>query len=434
MLAHLTWRLAYALVVASFVLPAASGPPSPTSQDQYWPQWRGPAATGVAPDATPPATWSESSNVRWKVPIPGRGSGSPIVWGDRVFLVTAVSESGQTAEGVTHDYVVMALDRATGEVVWEQVARTEAPHEGAHRQNGTYASASPVTNGEVVIASFESRGLYAYDMDGELIWEKDLGDKLMRNQFGEGSTPALHGDTLVQVWDHIGGQSFVVALDVRTGEERWRQNRDEIDTWATPLIAEVNGRAQVIVPARDSIQSYDLESGSIVWQTSGLTMNVIPSPVYADGLAILMSGFRGNSLKAIDLAKATGDITDTDAIVWTYERDTPYVPSPLLYDGVLYMLKSNNGILTVFDARTGQAHYELQRLEGVAEVFSSPVGADGRVYITGRDGQTLVLRHGPTYEVIGTNSLDDGFDASPAVAGGEIYLRGHRYLYCIAEN
>jgi outer membrane protein assembly factor BamB len=373
--------------------------------------------------------------VRWKVEIPGRGSASPVVWGDRVFLSTAISADGRTAEGVMHRFVVMALDRATGEVVWQQTAREEAPHEGAHRENGTYASASPVTDGEVLIASFESRGLYAYDLDGNVLWQKDLGDKLMRNQFGEGSTPTLHGDTLVHVWDHIGGQSFVVALDKHTGEELWRRDRDEVmDTWSTPLIVQVDGRAQVVVPAMERIESYDLASGQIVWETEGLTMNVIPSPVYEDGLAILMSGFRGNSLKAIDLTRASGDITGTDAIVWTYDRDTPYVPSPLLYDGILYMLKSNNGILTVFDARTGQAHYELQRLEGIDEVFSSPVGAAGRVYITSRDGHTLVLRHGEAFEVLGSSTLDDGFDASPAIVGGEIYLRGYQHLYCIAEE
>lgn len=422
-----------ALVSVAFLLP---GPAAPTQADteQYWPNWRGPDATGVAPTADPPASWSESSNVRWKVEVPGRGSGSPVVWGDKVFVATAISESGQTAEGVPHRFVVMAFDRATGEVVWEQVAREEAPHEAAHRQNGTYASASPVTDGEVLIASFESRGLYAYDLDGNPIWEKDLGDKLMRNQFGEGSTPALHGDTLVHVWDHIGGQSFIVALDKRTGAELWRRDREEIDTWATPLIVEVDGRVQIIVPAMERVHSYDLETGDVVWETEGLTMNAIPSPVYEDGLAILMSGYRGNSLKAIDLTQASGDITGSEAIVWTYDRDTPYVPSPLLYDGILYMLKSNNGILTVFDADTGQAHYELQRLEGIDEVFASPVGAAGRVYITSRDGTTLVLRHGDSYEVLGSNTLDDGFDASPAVVDGEIYMRGYQYLYCIASD
>jgi outer membrane protein assembly factor BamB len=255
----------------------------------------------------------------------------------------------------------------------------------------------------------------------------------MRNQFGEGSTPALHGNTIVVNWDHQ-GQSFIVALDKRTGEERWRQNRDEIDSWFTPLIVEVNGRAQVVTGAMNRIQSYDLETGEVVWHTAGLTMNPIPSPVAADGMAILMSGFRGNSLKAIRLSEAKGDITGTSAIAWTYERDTPYVPSPLLYDGLLYMLKSNNGILSVFDAKTGAPHYLTQRLDAVPNVFASPVGAAGRVYIPGREGDTLVLKHGPAFEVLAVNALDDGFDASPALVDGEIYLRGYRNLYCIAQS
>jgi outer membrane protein assembly factor BamB len=412
--------------------PLAAEPENP--QLENWPQWRGPGANGVAPAASPPLRWSESSNIRWKAPIPGRGHSSPIVWGDRVFVLTAVSESGETAAGIKHKFLVMAFDRKTGEVAWQKVAREEAPHEDAHRENGTYASASAVTDGQVLIASFESRGLYAYDLDGNLIWEKDLGDKLMRNQFGEGTTPALHGDTIVQVWDQHGAKSFIVALDKRTGEEKWRQTRDEIDTWATPLIVEVNGRAQAITGALERVKSYDLETGDVVWEATGLTMNAIPSPVVLDKLVILMSGYRGNSLKAIDLTKAKGDITGTDAIVWSYDRDTPYVPSPLLYDGLLYMLKSNNGIITVFDAKTGEMKYGPQRIEGLAEVFSSPVGAAGRVYITDRSGKTLVLKHGPTFEVLASNSVADSVDASPAVAGGEIYLRGYQFLYCISEN
>jgi outer membrane protein assembly factor BamB len=423
-----------ASVVAALALALASLAAAPDQTPrQHWAQWRGPEANGVAPRANPPAAWSETSNVRWKVAIDGRGSSSPIVWGDRVFVLTAISASGRTAPGVAHKFVVMALDRATGKVVWEKVAREEAPHEATHQENGTYASASAVTDGELLFANFESRGIFAYDLDGNLVWQKDLGDKRMRNTFGEGTTPALHGNTLVHVWDQQGGQSFIVALDKRTGEERWRQDRDEIDTWATPLIVDVNGRAQVITPAMERVKSYDLETGQVVWETDGLTMNAIPSPVVLDNIAILMSGFRGNSLKAIDLTKAKGDITGTDAIVWTYNRDTPYVPSPLLYDGLLYMLKSNSGILTVFDAKTGKMHYGPQRLDGIAEVFSSPVGAAGRVYITGRDGTTVVLEHGPTFEVVGTNHLDDGFDASPAIVDGEMFLRGYRYLYCLSE-
>ncbi len=400
---------------------------------RYWPQWRGPHMTGVSTTANPPTEWSETKNVRWKLPIPGRGSASPVVWGDRVFLLTAVSESGRTAPGVQHKFVVMAVDRKTGAVAWERMAREEAPHEGTHTENGTYASSSAVTDGEHLFASFESRGLYAYDMDGTLVWQKDLGDKRMRNQFGEGTTPALFGRHLIVVWDHQ-GQSFIVALDKSTGDELWRRNRDEIDSWFTPLIVEANGRAQVITGAMNQIQSYDLETGEVVWHTAGLTMNPIPSPVAADGMVFLTSGYRGNSLKAIHLAEAKGDITGTSAIAWTYERDTPYVPSPLLYDGLLYILKTNNGLLSVFDAKTGTPHYMTQRLDAVPNVFASPVGAAGRVYIPGREGDTLVVKAGPSFEILSVNSLDDGFDASPALVDGEIYLRGYRNLYCISEN
>jgi outer membrane protein assembly factor BamB len=420
---------------------ASAQRPAGNPAERFWHQWRGPHATGVSKTATPPIEWSETRNVRWKLEIPGRGSASPVIWGERAYVLTAVpagmpldaSHAPRGGAPTVHKFMVMAIDRKTGKVAWERVAREEAPHETAHPDNGTWASSSAVTNGEILIASFESRGLYAYDMDGKLLWQADLGDKAMRNQFGEGSTPVLHGNRLIVVWDHTGG-SFVVALDARTGKEIWRQKRDEIDTWATPLVLEPGGRAQVVVPGMNRVRSYDLETGEIVWHSAGLTMNPIPSPVADDALVYLMSGFRGNSLKAIRVAAAKGDITGTDAVAWTLDRDTPYVPSPLLYDNILYFLKANSGILSAYDARSGKPHFQLQRLQQAAEVFASPVGAAGRVYIPSREGTTIVLKHGPTYEVLAQNSLSDGFDASPALAGREIYLRGYKYLYCIAES
>jgi outer membrane protein assembly factor BamB len=429
------------LIAAAFalaaVVPAAQQPPA----DRFWPQWRGPHMNGASKHATPPVEWGEKKNIRWKIEIPGRGSASPVVWGDRVYVQTAVPIGVEGAAGhsplgrnlVAHKYTLLAIDRKTGKVVWERVARQEAPHEATHPENGTWASASAATDGEHIIASFESRGFYAYDMNGKLVWEKDLGDKRMRSTFGEGSTPALHGSRLVIVWDHQ-GESFIAALDKRTGDEVWRKPRKEIDSWATPLVVTVSGRAQVVTGAMNQIQSYDLETGEVVWHTSGLTMNPIPSPVTDGAMVWLMSGFRGNSLKAIRLADAKGDITGTPAIAWTLTRDTPYVPSPLLYDGTLYFLKTNNGLLSALDARTGQPHYQVQRLDAVPNVFASPVGAAGRVYIPGREGATLVIKHGPAFEVLATNHLDDGFDASPALVDGEMYLRGYRYLYCIAEK
>ena len=432
-----TALLAFAAMTAAVI--AAADPEA----EKFWAQWRGPHATGAAVNGNPPLEWSETKNVRWKVEIPGRGSSSPIVWGDRLFLLSAVPAGVDTTASHTprgavtprapHRFVVMAIDRRTGKTIWERTATEAVPHESSHPDNGTWASASATTDGEHVIASFDSFGYYAYDMNGTLVWQKDLGDKRMRNEFGEGSTPALHGNHLVVVWDHfVPGASFITALDKRTGQELWRAKRDEIDTWATPLIIEHGGRAQVIVNGMNKLRSYDLETGNVVWEAPGTTMNPIPSPVFADGMVFATSGFRGNNLKAVRLAGATGDISRSGAIVWQLDRDTPYVPSPILYDGILYILKTNNGILSAFDAKTGKPHYQNQRLVPVPNVFASPVGASGRVYFPGREGTTLVIKNSPTFEVLATNVLDDGFDASPALVDKEIYLRGQKFLYCIA--
>ena len=425
------------LLVAALPL----GQEAPASQ--FWAQWRGPLNTGVSPTANPPLEWSETQNIRWKVEIPGRGFASPVVWDDRIFVTTAVPLSlsgdeqhnprgGEASRGV-HQFLVMAIDRETGHTIWERIANEQEPHEAGHPSNSTWASSSPVTDGARVYAYFESFGLYAYDMDGTLIWERDFGDKGMRNEFGEGSTPALFDNTLVIVSDHLNGDSFVAAVDAQTGDELWQVPRDEIDTWATPIILDIDGRPQVIVPAMERVRSYDLENGSVIWESDGLTMNAIPSPVYENGLVFLMSGFRGNALKAIRVADARGNIDGTDAVVWTLDRDTPYVPSPVLVDGILYFLKTNSGIVSAFDAETGVPHYQNQRLAGLANVFSSPVAAQGRLYFTGRDGTTVVVRSGAEFDVLATNTLDDGFDASPALVDNVIYLRGYRYLYAISE-
>lgn len=408
-----------------------------TRPAQQWPQWRGPASTGVAPAAKPPLEWSESKNVRWKVEIPGRGSASPIVWGDRVFLLTATPVGAEL--GASHvvprgniRFAVIAIDRRTGKTIWERTAREAEPHEGTRDQFGTWASSSAVTDGEVLVASFESRGIYAYDLAGRPQWNVDLGDKRMRSEFGEGSTPVLYKDRIMVVWDHQ-GESFIVALDKKTGKELWRTKREEIDSWATPLVVEHGGQAQVITSGMNRIRSYDVQTGQLIWETGGLTMNPIPSPVASGGMVYLMSGYRGNSLKAVKLAEAKGDITNTPALAWTLDRDTPYVSSPLLYDNVLYFLKGNTGILSAFEATSGKPHYQVQRIEGVQNVFASPVGADGRIYVLGQDGTAAVIKHGSAYQVLATNKLDDRFDASPALVDGEVFLRGYRYLYCIKE-
>jgi outer membrane protein assembly factor BamB len=326
---------------------------------------------------------------------------------------------------------VLALRRSDGKVLWERVVRGERPHEGTH-PTGTWASASAATDGELVFAHFGSRGLYALDTNGKVVWEKDLGDMTIKLGFGEGSSPALGGDRLFVQWDHE-GDSFVVALDRKTGKELWRKRRDEPTSWATPLVVEHGGRAQVVTSATNRVRSYDAATGELLWETPGMTQNAIPTPVHADGLVILTSGFRGNALLAVKLAEARGDLAASPAVAWKLDRDTPYVPSPLLYGDLLYFLKGNNGLLSCFEAKTGERHYGPERLEGVPNVYASLLGADGRVYVTGRDGTTAVIQRGPAFKVLATNTLDDGFDASPVAVDSELYLRGRRFLYRISE-
>jgi outer membrane protein assembly factor BamB len=418
--------------------------------EKYWPQWRGPNATGVAPYGNPPVEWSESKNIRWKIEIPGKGSSSPIVWGDMVFVTSAIPtgkyksvplgpperEGWHRRRGVQPTeylkFELFAINRKDGKMIWQRTAREQLPHEGTH-QTGTWASNSAITDGEHVYAYFGSNGLYCYDMKGNLKWEKDLGDMRTRNGFGEGSSPVIHGNKLILNWDHE-EQSFIIALDKKTGKVIWKINRDEVTSWSTPIVVEHNGMAQVIVNATGKTRGYDLENGEVIWECKGMTLNTIPSPVASDGIVYVTSGFRGNMLQAIRLASAKGDITGSDAVVWQYKRDTPYVPSPLLYGDILYVLKSNRGILSTFNAKTGEVHYTQQRLEGIQGVYASPVGANHRVYLAGRNGAVAVIKHGPAFEVLATNHLNDGFDASPAVVDNEIYLRGYKYLYCIVEE
>jgi len=439
-----TQRLLLFLAVGFAVIALIStGNAQSPEAEQFWPQWRGPHQTGVSRTATPPVEWSETQNVKWKTEIPGLGAATPVVWGDRLFLLSAVpvgvSETeeheyrGALPERDVHRYVVIAVDRHDGRIVWERVASEERPHEATHATAGTYASSSAITDGEHVVAFFESNGLFVYDMEGNLIWEKDIGNKRVLTEGGEGTTPALHGNTLVLVWDH-NDESFIVAFDKRTGEELWRTARDELDTWATPIIVDYGGRAQVVTNGWSRLRSYDLETGEEIWYTTGLTPLTIPSPVAGDGMVYAMSGFNGAFLKAISLIDARGDITGTGAIAWSHNRDTPYVSSPLLYDDALYFTKYVHGILSVFDAKAGKAHYGPQRVTGLRNIMASPVGADGRVYITGRDGTTVVIKHGKTYEVLATNKLDDQFSASMALVDNQIYMRGDSYLYCIAED
>lgn len=461
-------------------LPKPKEQQDPKGKGARWATWRGPDGSGVAPNSNPPTEWSEDNNVKWKVTVPGLGNSTPIIWGDRIYLTTAVETDeegvapklpdarpradaggGRARPGGTRpggnrsghgnrrggrrggwgskpaptkvfDFRVVAINRNDGSVIWSKSVKKAVPHEGGH-STGSQASSSPITDGEHIYAHFGSRGIHCLDMSGELIWSKDFGYMRTRNQFGEGSSPALSGDTLIINWDHE-GDSFVYALNKKTGDEIWRKPRKESTSWTTPLIVEVDGKQQAIIVATGATRAYDVATGDVIWSTTGMTTNAIPSPIVRDGIAYLMSGFRGAALQAIKLSGAKGDITETEHMLWRHNRQTSYVPSALLYGKHLYFLRSNNAVLTCLDVETGKPAFEGQRLSGLRTVYSSPVGAGGRIYLPSREGVTKVFKAGATFEELATNELDDVFDASPIVIGDELYLRGHEALYCIAKT
>ncbi|WP_254513305.1 PQQ-like beta-propeller repeat protein [Anatilimnocola floriformis] len=438
--------LRYFAFIAVALLPAISSAQQLNLAAQ-WPAWRGPQHNGVAPQGDPPTKWSETENIKWKVAIPGEGSSTPIIWGDRIFLLTAIkTDKVATDLPATIDepvgpfkikfpknyfqFTVICLDRATGKTLWQKMATERVPHEGVHPDND-YASSSPVTDGKRLFVNFGSNGVYAFDLDGKELWSKEFGKLTTRNSFGEGSSSALHGNVLVTTWDQD-GPSFITAQNAETGELLWRKDREEKTAWATPLIVERAGKTQVITNATNLVRSYDLFTGEILWQCAGQATNVTPSPVANDKLVYCMSGYRGYALYALPFDQK-GDLTDTDKIAWKLDRGTPYIPSPLLYDNRLYFTQSNEGILSCVDATNGKILIERTRLQGISTIYGSPIGAAGRVYFTSRRGVTTVIKHADELEILASNQLDEEFDASPAVVGKELYLRGKKWLYCIAE-
>ncbi len=413
-----------------------------------WPQWRGPLATGVAPHGNPPLFWNEAegTNIRWKTEIPGRGHSTPVVWDDRVFLTTAIPfgdalpPRASTAPGnhdnlaVTHrhKFMALAISRSSGKILWQQTLREALPHEQGHH-TASLASNSPVTDGEHLFAFFGSFGLYCLDLDGQLVWKVDFGPMQSLHGHGEGSSPVLYKETLVVNWDHE-GKSFVVALDKKTGKERWKLQRNEVTSWASPIIIEHAGKPQVIVSGTSRVRGYDLANGKVLWECGGLSSNIVASPVSADGMVFAGSSYDKRALLAIRLDGAVGDITDSGQIAWSRIRGTPYVPSPVLYDGGLYFLTHYQGILSRVDARTGEDRPGSFRLEGITNVYSSPVAAAGRIYVTDLDGSTIVVGSGDVPRLLSLNHLSEPISASPAIAGGELFLRGEKHLYCLAEG
>lgn len=461
---------ALVLLLATFKSHAVNDPVAAN-----WPAWRGPFANGTATEANPPTEWSDTKNVKWKVKLPGQGSSTPIVWGDRIFILAAVgpekkaaavsvelppivadrntgnSGSGTNAPGEGRRrrggpgggfgrsekpsekfrFTVMCLDRKTGRILWEKIAREEIPHEG-HHQHHSFASASPVTDGRVVLAYFGSRGLYCYDMYGNLKWTKDFGQMRTRGTFGEGASPALRGDVVIVNWDHE-GDDFITALDKNTGRELWRTPREEETSWGTPLIVDFKGRQQAIISSTTRVRSYDVENGKQLWECSGQTGNIIPTSVADADTVYALSGFRSAAVQAISLGR-TGNLTGTDAVRWSHDKNAPYVPSPLLVGSRLYFLGSRNAALSCFDARTGKPYYEATALPGIFSAYASPVAAKDRLYVLGREGKCAVVSQGDTPEILATNSIGEGTDASIAIVGNELFIRGKENLYCIAEK
>ena len=446
------------LVLTVVAYPALAAEPSP---DQGWPSWRGPLATGVAPLADPPTTWdADGTNIRWKTALPGRGHSTPIVWGDRIYLTAAIPFGDplparpSTAPGnhdnlpVTHKqrFVALALNRADGKIIWQQTLKEGLPVEQGHR-TGSLASSSPVTEGEHLIVNFGSFGLYCLDLDGNLVWKKDFGQMNTLHGHGEGASPVLHGNTLVINWDHE-GQSFAVALDKRTGKQIWKVERKEVTSWSSPIVVPsplsprgrgVGGEGavaspQVIIPGTARIRGYDLATGKVLWECGGLSSNIVASPVYENGMLFAGSSYDKRALLGIRLEGAKGDITGTEQVAWSRFRGTPYVPSPLLVDGGLYFLTHYQPILTRLDAPTGEEKPGATRLQGLSDIYASPVSAAGRIYVTDLEGTTIVMTTGEIPRAVALNNLNEPVSASAAIAGRELFLRGEKFLYCLAEK
>jgi outer membrane protein assembly factor BamB len=414
-----------------------------------WHHWRGPLANGSAPHGKPPVKWDGKTNVKWQTELPGPGSATPIVWSDLVFVTAALDTQRQAAAAdipqanprfekkttppaTYHQFLVLAIERDSGKVRWKRIAAERVPHEGHHPTHG-YAAYSPTTDGKYLYVSFGSFGVYCYDFAGNLQWKRtDLPRLETRLGWGEGGALVVHGDSLIVSRDQE-GVSTLYVLNTRTGKTRWKAERDEVTTWNTPLVVEYKGRTQVIVTATKFIRSYDLADGRVLWKCGGLTVNCIPSSVRYGDSVICMSGYRGAAAFCIPL-DAKDDVTGSEKIRWSYKRGTPYVPSPLLTGDRLYFTQTNEPLLTCLNANTGEAILDRVRLTGLSSLYASPVEADGHVYLTDRNGATMVLERGDKLKVLSVNRLDEAMDASPAVAGKQLFLRSAKHLYCLEEK
>ena len=422
-----------------------------TDSVHNWTRWRGPLGTGEAPNATPPTVWSETENVKWKTAIPGRGHSTPIVWDNLIFLTTAVpfgekQEPRYSDRPGAHDnlpvsqkhrFLVIAVNREDGSIVWETQVHETLPREGAH-YTASLTSASPVTDGKYVYVFLGSYGLYCLDFQGKLVWSKTLGSMHTKHGHGEGASPALQDDTLIVNWDHEEA-SFIAAFDKKTGKEIWRQPRSEVTSWSSPIIVKHQDQYQVIVAGTQRVRAYDLKDGTLIWECGGLSNNVVATPVSAQGIVVVGSSYEKRAMFGIRLEQARGDITDTDQVAWFTRERTPYVPSPLIYKDAVYYLRHYQNVLSRRELASGQERSGPFRLQGLRDIYASPVAANNRIYVTDREGVTIVFQHvldevNEPPRLIAANPIGDTVNASLALVGNQILIRGEKFLYCIEDE
>ena len=429
-----------------------------------WPQFRGPGGTGLSGEKQLPAEWGADKNLAWKVAAPGRGWSCPVVWGDKVFLTAASSAAdkkgrpggkqpgggrpggfgrpgGGKAPDVMYRFEVVCLDRASGKVLWKETALERKPTVPTHGSN-TYASETPVTDGERVYAYFGMHGLFCYDLAGKLLWKKDLGSFPMQMGWGTSSSPVLDGNRLFLQIDNE-QKSFLVALDKKTGDELWRVSRSERSTWGTPLVWKNKVRTELVTPGAQKVRSYDPADGKLLWELSLGGGRSSASPV-ADAERLYVGnggggrGTTGGPLYAVK-AGASGDITPargvstSSGIAWSQPKAGPQMASPLVYRGYLYVLDQNGGGVSCYDAKTGKPAYQRERISGARAFWASPWAYDGKIFCLDDAGTTHVLKAGPEFEVLARNKLDEQFWSSPAVSGGALILRGTGHIFCIKQ-
>ena len=420
------------------------------AQTANWAQWRGEDGRGISAETNLPTEWSATKNVKWKTEISGKGHSSPIVWGNRVFLTTSIEgpviagaeavrhvHKGQEylhpdSVGANHSYTMklVCLDADTGRIVWQKTVYEGRVHDNRHRKN-TYASATPVTDGRHVYFSFEAEGLYCYDFNGKQVWKTTLG-KIAKGGMGPGTSPILYDNLVILQCDQEYGEgSFIAAVNKSNGKETWRVARTHRRSWATPLLVRTASRMELIASGAESVIAYDPATGKELWRAPGVVSNPIPSPVTGHGMVFVTAGSQDKRAYAIRLG-ANGDLTNTPNIVWSYDKGTAYVPSPILYEDFLYLM-TDAGLLTGMEAKTGKVLYQA-RLPVPAKFTASPVAFDGKLLMMSEDGDSFIFRAGPVPEVLFVNSLNEPIYASPAIAAGRIYVRGEKHLYCIANG